>query len=251
VSVRNDFVAQAMGIPYVSRRRLVTLRRGTPERHGPIAVLGAGTGLGQAALIPCGRGMAIAASEAGHIEYGPRDATEDRLVAFVRNRAGRATREQLLSGRGLKNLYDFLAGERFSSEDPATAQEIAGSPDPAPVITRRGLEGRDPRCVRVLEMFASIYGSEAGNTGIVYRATGGVYISGGIAGKILPALRGETFLSAFLDKKPMEELVARMPVRVVVEPRIGTFGAAACGYRTVMETRRFSASKTSSRRRRL
>ena len=147
-------------------------------------------------------------------------------------------------------LYDFLLEDRFGPEDPATATALARSADPAPVITRLGLEGRDPLCVRALEMFASIYGSEAGNTGIVYRATGGVYISGGIAGKILPALRDGRFLRAFLDKKPMQELVARMPVRVVVEQRIGTFGAAAGAYRMATETRRFSASKTRSRRRR-
>jgi glucokinase len=251
VTLRNDFVAQALGIAYVSPRGLVTLRRGSPERGGPIAVLGAGTGLGQAALIPCGNGMTVAASEAGHVEYGPRDATEDRLVAFVRRRAGRATREQFLSGRGLKNLYDFLREDGFAPEDPAVAAEIAASPDPAPVIAGRGLKGTDRLCVRVLEMFASIYGSEAANTGIQYRATGGVDISGGIAGKILPAIRRGGFLQAFLDKPPMEELVSKMRVRVVVEPRVGTFGAAAAAYRmTVTETRRFSTLKTRSRRRR-
>ncbi|HEY7862627.1 MAG TPA: glucokinase [Thermoanaerobaculia bacterium] len=253
VTVRNDFVAQAMGIPYVSARGLVTLHRGKPERGGPIAVLGAGTGLGQAALVPCGAGTTVAASEAGHVEYGPRDETEDRLVAFVRRRTGRATREQFLSGRGVRNIYDFLLGERFAPEDPATAAEIAGSRDAAPVITRRGLEGKDRLCVRTLEMFASIYGSEAANTGILYRATGGVYVSGGIAGKILPVLRGDRFLRAFLEKPPMQDLVSRIRVRVVVEPRIGTFGAAALAYRaatTRTDTRRFSALKTSSRRRR-
>jgi glucokinase len=186
------------------------------------------------------------------VEYGPRDETEDRLVAFVRRRAGRATREQFLSGRGLKNLYDFLLEEGFAAEDPTIAAEMAASPDPAPVIARRGLEGRDRLCVRVLEMFASIYGSEAGNTAIQYRATGGVYISGGIAGKILPAIRSGGFLQAFLEKPPMEELVSKTSVRVVIEPRIGTFGAAAAAYRiTATETRRFSVSKTKSRRKRV
>jgi glucokinase len=248
VRVVNDFVAQALGIPYLTPRRLVTLHRGRAERHGPIAVLGAGTGLGQAALIPCGKGYAIASSEAGHVEYGPRDETEDRLVAFVRRRQGRATREMLLSGRGLKNLYDFLVAEEFGPEMPATVAALAEAPDPAPVVARLGLEGRDALCVRALAMFASIYGSEAANTAIQYRATGGVYVSGGIAGKILPALKEGAFVSAFLEKPPMDELVSTIPVRVVVEPRIGLLGAAAVAYRTEMEISRLLASKTSSRR---
>jgi glucokinase len=246
VRLVNDFVAAALGIPYVGKRQLATLRAGTPEPGGPIGLIGAGTGLGQAALARLSGRYEPVASEGGHADFGPRDAVEDRLVRFVRKRFGRVDRDRLLSGEGLTHLYDFFKAEGFAPESPAVARAFANE-DRAAVISRFGLARRDRLCRQALSLFVSIYGSEAGNLALQYRATGGVYLAGGIAPKILPALRSRTFLASFESKPPLEALLSRIPIRVVLDPRLPLFGAAAAAYWIAMETTR-PPSKTTTRR---
>ena len=243
VRLLNDFVAAAYGLPYLSPRQLATVSRGKPDPGGPMAILGAGTGLGQAALWRSGKNGRVeaAASEGGHSDFGPRNDREDRLVRFVRARFGRVDRDRLLSGGGLALMYEFLKGD--GGREPAESPEVAAAmraEDPGAVIGRRGLpgEGSDPLCARALELFVEIYGSEAGNLALQYRATGGVYVGGGIAPKILPAMLAGGFRNAFLDKPPLGELLSRIPLRIVKERRLGLFGAAAAAYRTSIETTR-------------
>ena len=236
VRVINDFVAAALGLPYVAPGRMRTLRAGDPEPSGPRGLIGAGTGLGQAVLARSGSAWISLASEGGHADFGPRDRVEDRLVARLRRKFGRVSRDRLLSGEGLGLLYDFLRSEGLP-ESPRVARAFAGG-DRAAVISRFGLSGRDRLCREALRKFVSIYGSEAGNLALQYRATGGVFLAGGIAPKILPAFSDPVFLEAFGNKPPLEELLARIPVRVVLEPRLGLFGAAAAAYRTSIETTR-------------
>ncbi len=246
VRVVNDFVAAALGVAYLEPRQLATLRAGNPERGGPIALIGAGTGLGQAGLASfAGRSVPLA-SQGGHADFGPRDAVQDRLVRFIRKRFGRVSRDRLLSGEGLTHLYDFLKSEGNTPESPAVARAFRAE-DRASVISRFALARRDRLCGETLSLFVSIYGSEAGNLALQYRATGGIFIGGGIAPKILPALRDPVFLEAFSSKPPMEELLAEIPIRVVLEPRLGLYGAAAAAYRIAIETTRPS-SKTRTRR---
>jgi len=237
VRVLNDFVAAALGLSYLKARQITVLSPGEEEKDGPVALIGAGTGLGQAALFRSGRRCEPLASEGGHADFGPRDATEDRLVRYVRARFGRVSRDRLLSGEGLRHIYDFLKHDGFARERSSVLRAFA-SEDRAAVISRFGLARRDPLCREALRLFVSIYGSEAGNLALQYRATGGLYIAGGIAPKILPALTGAVFLGSFRAKPPMEALLARVPVRVVREPRLGLFGAAAAAYRMAIETRR-------------
>jgi glucokinase len=237
VRVWNDFVAAALGISYLRPRQLVTLARGQPDPDGAIGVIGAGTGLGQAALVPIGGRYQPLSSEGGHADFGPRDATEDRLVAFVRNRFGRVSRDRLLSGQGLTLIYDFLKHDGFAKETDQVAQAFAQE-DRAAVVSRFGLNRSDRLCEGALRLFVSIYGSEAGHLALQYRATGGIYVGGGIATRILPALKEPEFLTAFRAKPPMEELLSRIPVRVVREPKLGIFGAAAAAYRMAIETTR-------------
>ncbi len=235
VTVLNDFVAAALGLPYLSTGQVLVLRRGREESGGPVALIGAGTGLGQAALVrSSGRPTAIA-SEGGHADFGPRSELEDRLVAFVRARFGRVTRDRLLSGGGLVLMYEFLEADGFAPPQ-AFVREAFDQEDPAAVISRFGISGEDRLCSEALRMFVAIYGSEAGNLALQFRATGGLYVGGGIAPKILPALRGPEFLAAFGSKPPMEDLLVSIPVRVVREPRLGLYGAAAGAYRTAIET---------------
>ncbi len=242
VEVLNDFVAAALGISYLKPRQTVLLSAGQAERQGPIALIGAGTGLGQAALVrACGK-YEILPSEGGHADFGPRNPTEDGLVRFVRRKFGRASSDRLISGEGLTHIYDFLKEERFSRESDSVERAFESEDRPA-VISRFALARRDPLCEEALRLFVSLYGSEAGNLALRYRATGGVYVGGGIAVKILPALRGPAFLESFRSKPPMEALLAKIPVRVVREARLPLFGAAAAAYRMAIETTRPS-SKT-------
>ena len=246
VRLVNDFVAAALGIPYLAKRQLATLRAGTPEPGGPIGLIGAGTGLGQAALARISGRYEPIASEGGHADFGPRDAVEDRLVRFVRRRFGRVDRDRLLSGEGLTHIYDFFKAEGFAPESPAVARAFAGE-DRAAVISRFGLARRDRLCRQALSLFVSIYGSEAGNLALQYRATGGVFLAGGIAPKILSALRSRIFLASFESKPPLEALLSGIPIRVVLDPRLPLFGAAAAAYWTAIETTRPS-SKSIRRR---
>ena len=245
VRLINDFIAAALGIPYLGARQFATLRRGEAEADGPIGVIGAGTGLGQAALARVAGRYEALASEGGHADFGPRDAVEDRLVRFVRKRFGRVDRDRLLSGEGLTHLYDFLKSDGFAPEGPGVARAFLGE-DRAAVISRFGLARRDRLCRQALRLFVSIYGSEAGNLALQYRATGGIFLAGGIAPKILPALRGRVFLASFGSKAPLEKLLSRIPIRVVLDPRLPLYGAASAAYRIAIETTR-PPSRTTTR----
>lgn len=234
VRLLNDFAAAALGLPYLKAKQLAVIAPGVVDPSGPIAVIGAGTGLGQAALVLVAGRRRPFSSEGGHADFGPRNPSEDRLVRFVRKRFGRADRDRLLSGEGLGHIYDFLRADGFARETGGVARAFE-SEDRASVISRFALKKRDRLCVEALRTFVSIYGSEAGNLALQYRATGGVYLSGGIAPKILPALRWPDFLESFRSKPPLEELLARIPVKVVLEPRLPLFGAAAHAYMTAMD----------------
>ncbi len=238
VGVINDFVAAALGLSRLSPRRLAVLLPGKAEPHGPIGLIGAGTGLGQADL--------VLPSEGGHADFGPRDDREDRLVAFLRSRYGRVSRDRILSGEGIGALYDFVALERRRPAPPALARALAAG-DRAAAISRFALAGRDPVSREALRLFVSIYGSEAANVAIQYQATGGIFLAGGIAPKILPALRRPAFGESFRRKPPMEEFLAEIPVRVVLDPRLPLLGALGEAYRIATETT-LRRSKTTFRR---
>ena len=247
VTVLNDFVAAALGLARLAPRRLALLLRGRPDPDGPVGLIGAGTGLGEAALVRTPAGNLVVPSEGGHADLGPRDEREDRLVAFLRRRFGRASRDRILSGEGIGHLYDFLALERRRPASPALTRAFAAG-DRAAAISRFALAGRDPVCREALSLFVSIYGSEAANVALQFQATGGVYLAGGIAPRILPALRWPEFRESFRNKPPMEGFLAGIPVRAVLDPRLPLLGAAAAAYRTVYETTR-RRSKTTFRRR--
>jgi glucokinase len=237
VRLVNDFVAAALGIPRVSSRKMTLLLPGRPDPGGPIGVIGAGTGLGQAALLTAGGAVLPLASEGGHVDFGPRDGREDALLRFVRKRFGRVDRDRLLSGEGLGHIYEFVKWQRRRPDAPGVARAFLRE-DRAAVISRFALSRRDPLCREALEMFASIYGSEAGNLALQYRATGGVYLAGGIAPKILPALRGPAFRDSFRNKPPLVDLLSKIPVRVIRDSRLALYGAADEAYRMAIETTR-------------
>ena len=199
-TVINDFEAVAYGIEHLTPADVETLQEGEPERNGPIALVGAGTGLGEAFVLWDGVRYQVWPTEGGHADYAPRNALEFGLLLYFRERLrGRVSVERVLSGSGLVAIHDYLIERDIAPEDP-TVREQMKEEDGAAVISRAALEGRSEACVRALDLFVDIYGSEAGNQGLRILATGGVYIGGGIAPKILEKLRDGRFLENFREK---------------------------------------------------
>jgi len=221
VQVLNDLEALANGVETLTADEVAVLQAGTGRTDGNAAVIAAGTGLGQALLHRFDGRLRPVPSEGGHADYAARTDREIELVKMLRERYGRAEVEQVLSGPGLLNLHRFThrGGE---------CEMLAGVPDAeAPArITQAALAGRCQQCADSLRMFVSAYGAEAGNLALRAVATSGLYIGGGIAPKILPALKSGTFMEAFLAKEPMRHLLEQVPVKVILNRETGLLGAA-------------------------
>jgi glucokinase len=190
-----------------------------------MALIAAGTGLGEAIIAWDGARHVVLASEGGHTDFGPRSDLEAALWRALREEFGHVSYERVLSGPGLVNIYRFLRGHRGTEEPPWLTARFA-SGDPSAAISESGLGGRDPVCAEALALFASIYGAEAGNLALTTLAVGGVFIAGGIAPKILPILRAGPFIDAFAEKGRLDDLMREIPVRVVLDPRAPLLGAA-------------------------
>jgi len=221
----NDLQATASSLPFLQESDRAMLQEGEADPRGNMAVLAAGTGLGEGFLVGSGAGYIPLASEGGHVDFAPRDEREMRLHAFLRAKHGRVSVERVLSGPGLHDVYRFLREEERMVEEPAVAADVAGR-EPQRAIVRHGLAGGPGACAETLRIFCSLYGAEAGNLALQYLATGGVFLGGGIAPAILPALRRREFLSAFLDKGRMGTLLSRVPVIVILDPAAPLLGAA-------------------------
>jgi glucokinase len=226
VTLLNDFAAVVLGIAQLAPEDLVVLNRGVREPGGVIAVLGAGTGLGQGFGVPGPAGLRAFPSEGGHAHFAPRDDLEQRLLCFLRGRlGGRVSAERVVSGPGLVALYDFVISDGLHPED-AQARARMQREDPAAVIAALG-QGHDPACSAALARFLSLYGAEAGDLALTLLPFGGLYVAGGIAAKLVEPLQDGTFLEAFLDKGRMSQVLQRIPVSVVRNPRVGLLGARA------------------------
>ena len=222
----NDLQATASSLPFLQESDRATIREGTADPQGNMAVLAAGTGLGEGFLVASGAGYIPFPSEGGHVDFAPRDDREVRLHAFLRAKYGHVSVERVLSGPGLHDIYRFLLDAEGMAEEPGIAAEVAGG-EPQRAIVRHGLAGGPGTCAEALRVFCSFYGAAAGNLALQYLATGGVYLGGGIAPAILPALRRGEFLSAFLDKGRMRTLLSLVPVVVILDPAAPLLGAAS------------------------
>lgn len=223
VQVLNDLEALAWGIDTLQADELVELQPGTADANGNRAVIAAGTGLGEAGMcFSDGRHLPFA-TEGGHADFAPASERDWRLHGFLQKRFGHVSWERVVSGAGLVNLFEFLLQE---SGDAAPAWLEDPGEDSAARITRHALSGDHPLCVQTLDWFVRLYGAEAGNLALKMKATGGLYLGGGIAPKILPALQGGAFLDAFRDKGRMRRLVEGMPVRVICNEQVSLQGLA-------------------------
>lgn len=229
VTLLNDLEATAWGIPVLESGEVEELQAGEPA-PGNQGLIAAGTGLGEAALFWDGARHRPSASEGGHSDFGPRDALEDELNQWLRERYGRTSYERILSGPGLADLYRFMTETGRGGEPPEFAGRFAEAADPAAEVTRAALEGSCERARLALERFALIYGAEAGNLALKLFAVNGLYVGGGIAPKILPALREGAFLRAFRQKGRLTPLLERIPVRVILDSRAALWGAASVAF---------------------
>ncbi len=225
VALINDLEATAWGVTAMGDDALATLNSGRPGAHGNGAVIAAGTGLGEAGMFWDGRDMRPFGCEGGHASFSPTDELGDRLLLFLRDRYGAVSWERVLSGPGLADLYRFMLGEAGQSE-PGWFVEAQRLGDPTPAVSAAGLEGECEVAARTLDVFARLYGEEAGNLALKLMATGGVWVGGGIAPKILPVLQGGAFLEGFFAKGRMRPLLESMPVYVVLDDRAALIGAA-------------------------
>lgn len=214
----NDFEAVGFALPGMPEAGLVTLQAGAREPEAPMALLGAGTGLGEALVLPGPSGTRVVPGEGGHADLAPQTSADCALLAFLRARhGGHVSWERVLSGAGLAAVHAFHGG---AAPDADTA-------DPAEVTA--GADAGDPRCVAAVEHFLALYGAEAGNHALRSVARGGVFLAGGIAPRLLERLRDPqgAFLRAFRDKGRFAPLMGSLSVQVVVDPWVALRGAAA------------------------
>jgi glucokinase len=222
----NDLAATAYGMLHLQPSELVELHKGD-ELHqaANIAVIAAGTGLGEAGLIAVQAGWHALATEGGHCDFAPRGAEQVALLKFLEREFGHASYERVLSGPGLRNVYRFLV-EYLPGPEPEWLKQRMAAGDASAVLSEVALAGQDPRCVHALELFTDIYGAEAANLALKFLSFSGLYIGGGIAPKNLPFLQRGGFMRSFLNKGRLNEVLERMPVRISLNEEAALLGAA-------------------------
>lgn len=216
----NDLQAMAYAVPVLERSELHPLQAGEPVPGGNMALIAAGTGLGQALLHNVDGEFIPSPSEAGHADFAARTEREILVLRDLTQRYGRAEVEHVLSGPGLMNL------SRVTHTGPCVAMEDDSDPEGPAKVTAAALARRCQGCIDALQLFVDAYGAEAGNAAVRAVSTAGLFVGGGIAPKILPALTDGRFLRAFRDKGAMQPMLTRMPVHVILNQDAGLLGAA-------------------------
>jgi glucokinase len=228
VKLINDLEANAYGIAALDAGDFVTLNGGAEGAAGNCAVISVGTGLGEAGMYWDGKTHHPFACEGGHADFSPRDELESELLHHVRAKFkefGHVSYERILSGPGLREVYEFLRDIK-GGQEPGWLREAMRQGDASAAISTAGLEARCELCVKALDMFVSFYGAEAGNLALKTMAIGGVYVGGGIAPRIIRKLQSPLFMAAFTAKGRMRPLMEAMPVRVIMKDTAALLGAA-------------------------
>jgi glucokinase len=259
VRLLNDLAAIAHAVPFLEPADLHTLNVGQPVPGGAMAVIAPGTGLGEAFLTWDGARYRPHASEGGHADFAPANPFEVELLRYLQSQFDHVSYERVCSGRGLPNIYAYLKDSGYADEPAWLTEQLAAADDPTPAIVNAALRQAqdtalrqpfDPStglrasfaqdgalsderpcelCIATLNGFISILGAEAGNLALKVLATGGVYLGGGIPPRVLPALEDERFMAAFQRKGRMSDLLARVPVHVILNPKVALLGAACHG----------------------
>jgi glucokinase len=242
ISLINDFAAVGYGVLGLTEEDICTLQVGKRNPNTPIAIIGAGTGLGQGFLIKQGGQYQIFPSEGGHSDFAPRTELEFQLLKYLLDKHDiqRVSVERVVSGLGLVAIYQFLRDRKMATESPEIAQIVrsweqqAGqekSVDPGAAIGTAALHKSDRLSEQTMQIFIEAYGAEAGNLAIKLLPYGGLYIAGGIAPKILPLIQNGNFLLNFSQKGRMRSILEDIPVHVVLNQDVGLIGAALCAAR--------------------
>ena len=232
VRLLNDLAAIAQAVPRLTPDYLYALNEGKPVSGGTIGVIAPGTGLGEAFLAWDGGRYRTHASEGGHVDFGPTDDLQLELLAFMRRRRDHVSYERVCSGLGIPNLFAFVTESGRAEKPGWLAEQLAAAADPTPVIVTAAMDEERPcrACVETLNLFISILGAEAGNLALKVMATGGIYIGGGIPPRILGPLGEPRFMEAFVDKGRFCDLMADIPVHVILDPKVALLGAACYGF---------------------
>ncbi|WP_354634819.1 glucokinase [Planktothricoides raciborskii] len=246
VSLINDFAAVGYGLLSLTPEDILTLQPGRPQSTAPIAVIGAGTGLGEGFLVRLLDDYHVYATEGGHADFAPRTDMEFELLQYFHQHyhLDRVSVERVVSGQGIVTIYQFLCDraqdldrDRLSAASEHSTNLGANLTKKdrhlsAAEISQAALEKSNPICQQTMELFIEAYGAEAGNLALKLLPYGGLYLAGGIAAKILPLIKeGDRFLNAFKQKGRMSSLLERIPVHIVKNPQVGLQGAAVCASR--------------------
>jgi glucokinase len=229
-TVVNDFEAIGHAVPMLGSDDLAVIQDRPARRFEPIAIIGAGTGLGQAFLVWNGSHYDVLPSEGGHADFAPRNTIETEMFLYWKGTLGRISWERFLSGPGLVRIYQFLVATHRADQSETVEREMMLR-DPAAVISDHAMANSDSACVQALDMFASIYGAQAANLALALRSTGGLFLAGGIAPRIVDKLRDGTFITAFHDKGRLSHITRHMPVHIIMQSDVGIIGAAAATLR--------------------
>jgi len=221
VALINDFYAVALGVPLLQPEDHLPLNRGTRVPYAPIAILGAGTGLGEANLVFDGGRWVVVPGEGGHTDFAPQDEEQTRLFLALHAKFGHVSWERLLSGMGLVNIHNFVAGTD-REYDERLPMELSG-------LAERG----DAHALRAFEIFVDLYGAEAGNMALRTLARGGVFLAGGIAGKNVDRFTDGRFARAFARKGRFSSMLAGIPVDLITNAKVGLLGAVEAALRLV------------------
>lgn len=220
VNLINDFVANGYCLDVLENSELSPLQPGE-KKQGNRAILGAGTGLGMALVYGHAGTLHVQASEGGHMDFAPLDEEQDALLGFLRRELERVSYEHVLSGPGLVRLYRYQAWK-----EAADIEAVLQQRDVPAEISRLANEEGEPLACRTLDLFLRIYGSCAANLALVGLASGGVYLAGGVTGRLAGRLTNGEFIRAFVNKPPMQHLLQAMPVKVITHAQAGLLGAA-------------------------
>jgi glucokinase len=226
VGLLNDMEAFAYGIDALESKDFITLSEGSEDAEGNRAVISARTGLGVAGLYWDGFRHHPFACEGGHADFAPRDEVQVELLAYLRKKYGRISYERVLSGPGIRNIYDFLRDSKKAEEPAWLREQMEATPDAPALISQLAAQGKAEICERTMTIFVSVFGAETGNCALRYMTTGGIFIGGSIAAKNMKKMQDAVFMQAFLDKGRMEALLKDMPVKIILNDDCGLLGAA-------------------------
>ena len=247
VHLINDFEAIGYGVLGLQPEDIYELQAGEPSTESPIAVLGAGTGLGQGFLLPANGEYMVFPSEGGHVDFAPQSELEFQLRKYLLEKhcISRVSEERVVSGMGIISIYQFLRDRDYANESKTIGAAVdswerqAGKrsqlPDPAAIISKAATDKTDLLSQKTMEIFIRAYGSEAGNISLKFLPRGGLYIAGGVTAKNLPLIQGGEFMFAFRSKGRVSQLLDKVPVRVVLNQSVGLIGAALKASRNYKE----------------